>query len=179
MKEFTIYCDGSSAPKTSKNAGWGIAIPIRPNDYVVYAGHLKSPSTNNIGEAWALTNAIKIFAKQPIKLTIFSDSEYALKFVRNRANWERDGLPPANNDIILQCWKNWDEFKSNGGFLDPRWCKGHDKIVGNEVADFAAKAGRDSDIHFGSKGLIEMKYGVNIVKAVYFNSQDQFNSFIK
>lgn len=179
MKEFTVYCDGSSSPQKTKNAGWGIAIPVRPNVYVVYGGHLKAPSTNNIGEAWALTNAINLFRKQNIKLTIFSDSEYALKFVRNRESWERDGLPPANNDIILKCWENWDEFKSNGGVLDPRWCKGHDKIVGNEVADFAAKAGRDRDERFGSKGLIELRYGVTIIKTKYFDSIEDFHSFIR
>lgn len=177
MRKFVVYCDGSSAPHRAKTAGWGIAVPLSDIDYIAFGGHLPPPSTNNVGEGWALVNAIRLFVGQRVELTCMSDSEYALKFINSRAKWEREGLPPANNDIILACWRAIDEFEAAGGVLKVQWCKGHAGTKGNEVADFAASAGRDLDKSFSRKGIIELKYGVNIKKVAFFDTVADFHTY--
>lgn len=174
-----IYTDGSSSPQTSKEAGWGFVMFKDPEctEATMFCGYLAAPSTNNIGELLALTNAVRLLqgcGPKPFK--IISDSQYAIGIYERNIHAAAPTLPKANQELSKDLWRAMDSTKAR---IDLKWVKGHANNAGNELADFAAKAGKNQNDSFVGIGSMELKYGVKVTLKKYFQHPDDFVKYLE
>lgn len=130
MEEYIAYCDGSY--QSSINSGGWSSVIIQ-NDQIVkklYQGYKNT--TNNRMEIKAVIETLKYF-KSPIKITIYSDSQYVVNSIVNKHvyQWFKDkDYSKKNLDL-------WFELIDLLDFHDVsfQWVKGHNDNTFNDIAD--------------------------------------------
>lgn len=177
-KKLVVYTDGASNPSTTKEAGW--AFCFQPNQeqpiYITYYGYLAAPSTNNIAELLAIIHAIELTKKFDGVVSIRTDSQYSKLLFDDRKKYEREGLPPANQDLIRRLWKACDETSATIEIIK---VKGHSGVVGNEVADRASVCAKTQDEKFFKRRGLEVKYDVSLPKHWYFEKPELFTKYLE
>ena len=149
-----IYVDGSCKDNGAKENFGGFGVVVLSNNEVLqsdprilytYSKQVKN-TTNNRMELSALLYALELTQvkyKQE-KCVIKSDSAYCVNIFNNwiynwnKNNWTRYKNQPIENlDLIKQIWEycklEWPNF-------DVVKVRGHDNILGNEIADALATA---------------------------------------
>ncbi len=165
MLPIKMYTDGSSDNIKKKDAGWAFVMNVDSKPIVFY-GHLPPPSTNNIGEMFAVAFGLRISKLLKRYCIIYSDSEYTINSLGKwRMNWETNGMPNKNQELIRMLWRANDEH----GKAELRWVKGHSGNKGNELADEYAGKGRKKD-------LVNMdgKY----IKLISFNDMQEAEDYL-
>lgn len=146
-----VFCDGGCEPNPGAG-GWGVVVY---SDGVevdhAFGGGLQE--TNNTMELSALINAISVAKTLDGSVTIWSDSQYAVKGTNEwMAGWKRNGWsrkgpnatrPETGAVKNLDLWKLIDEAMTVGAaHISIKWVKGHVGVVGNERADELSLMGR-------------------------------------
>lgn len=139
----TFYTDGSC----SMNPGPGgcSVVGLNDNKEIDYCWVSYSDSTtNNREELKAILFVLKHFGnpEKPVP-TVYSDSGYAVNtYTKWMYNWARNGWiksdkkVPENLDII----KEYYEYIQKGYSINLNQIRGHNGILGNEIADKLATA---------------------------------------
>jgi ribonuclease HI len=144
------YTDGSANPNPGAG-GWAVVFypsgqPIElTNGKVVASGGC--PGTTNIRmEGYALGAAIKEGEASGKPYKIITDSQFWCKVLTEWApNWEKKGWRKStkgeiqNLDLVKKLYALHQEFKPK-----IEWTRGHVGDPGNEAADVAANAARES-----------------------------------
>lgn len=118
--------------------------------YIDAFGSVVSNATNNLAEAMASFNALKIVKAQGLKHAILiKDSQYAQNgfdkwmYDWQKNNWTRkDGLPVSNLELWKEIYALKSELVANGVTFSTQWVKGHSGELGNDRADNLASAGK-------------------------------------
>lgn len=124
-------------------------IEVKALSYVDAFGSFNVPVSNNHAEIAGVANGFEYCDKYDVKkLTILTDSEYAIKGTTTwlptwkKNNWiKRDGTPVANKDAWLQLESSMDKLKAKGVEIEVKWVKGHSTHLGNILADKHARIG--------------------------------------
>ena len=139
-----IYTDGACSGNPGPG-GYGVVVLSEDEKTVLYDYNcFEDNTTNNIQELKALIHAfafIKSLEQNNIKITIYSDSAYAINtFTTWAQTWEKNGWvksdkkPIKNLDLIK---KGYSLYKELNNFEIIK-VAGHSGIVGNEMADALA-----------------------------------------
>lgn len=133
MPEYIAYCDGSYQ-ESIKAGGW--ASIIIQDDCVIkklYQGYKNT--TNNRMELMGVIETLKYF-KTPIKITIYSDSQYVVNSVN--AGWVYNWY--KNQDFSKKNWDLWFKLIDLLAFHDVtlKWVKGHNVNKMNNFVDMLA-----------------------------------------
>lgn len=144
-----IYTDGSAKANGSPDSPGGFGVVVMDGNTVVdcYAHH-EIGTTNNAQEMKAILWAYANYGNEngfnlPI---VYSDSAYAINSFTQWKNswkargWTRPGGKPVEN---LELVKAYDALEQMGLQIDLIKVKGHNGVLGNELADDLA-AGRIS-----------------------------------
>lgn len=118
--------------------------------YVDGFGSITQNATNNVAEAMASLNALKVIKDTGVKhATLIKDSQYALQgFDKWMVDWrknnwiKKDGQPVSNVEIWKQIYDLKTELQADGVTFATKWVKGHSGDLGNERADGLATAGK-------------------------------------
>jgi len=148
-RKIVIYTDGSCNYR-DKLGGIGVYIKWGKHEKIISKGY--SNTTNNRMEIRAVIEAMKsIIDKDKYLVHIYSDSELVVNtFTSWIFRWEADkfadpGQPDGmrkNHDILREGLKEYIKFPKGGVVI--KWCKGHNGVDGNEIADMLATEGRKS-----------------------------------
>jgi ribonuclease HI len=140
--EYYVYTDGACSNNGSKYAESGIGIFFGINDKRNLSKRIEGKQTNNTAEISAIIETYKIIEPDiniGKKITIVSDSEYAIKCVTSYGKkcydkkWNVD-IP--NKDLVKQCYELYKD-KHNINFIH---CRAHTNktdvhSIGNDYAD--------------------------------------------
>ena len=137
-----IYTDGacSGNGKIKNNGGFGVvAVDEVTNELVFAYRKLCENTTNNREELKAILYALIQFGKIKPTPIVYSDSAYSVNTLTNwmysweRAGWiKSDKKEPKNLDLI----KAYFDLVENQGYqINLQKVKGHNNILGNELAD--------------------------------------------
>lgn len=140
--DYYIYTDGSCSNNGHENAQAGIGIFFGINDPRNVSRKIEGKQTNNIAELSAIIQTYSIIEKDVSnakKITIVSDSEYAIKCVTtygekcNKKNWDID-IP--NKELVKQAYEIYKD-KKNIQFMHVKAHTNSKDIhsIGNENAD--------------------------------------------
>lgn len=125
-----IFTDGSKLDSGDTGAAFAAMAGTTP--ILIRKFKLARTSSVFMAELYAIKQAILWSGnKKPATIRIFSDSQSALKAISDRSN---------TDPIVHDIHKLIHQFKSAGKSIHFTWIKAHVGIVGNEVADTAAKA---------------------------------------
>lgn len=128
------YTDGSCIEGGARG---GYSAVIYCNDKIVaqlYQGMLHT--TNNRQELYAVIETLKYF-KDPIKITIVSDSQYVVNSINGKHcyKWIKDNdLSKKNLDLWFELIELLDKHD-----VTLKWVKGHNDDPKNEYADLLAQ----------------------------------------
>ena len=128
------YTDGSCIEGGARG-GWSSVIYC--NDKIVaqlYQGYLNT--TNNRMELRGVIETLKYF-KEPIKITIVSDSQYVVNSINGKHcyKWIKDNdLSKKNLDLWFELIELLDKHD-----VTLKWVKGHNDDSKNEYADLLAQ----------------------------------------
>jgi ribonuclease HI len=163
-----LYSD-AKPKKGSGNGGWlltqkgyvakseaalkGGVAEVTPVHYVdgygsILADQVKKP-TNNVGELMAATRALEHGLNYDIKrILVTTDSEYVRQGMEGWVvGWQRNGWVKATGEPVanVEIWKELVATKQQlidrGVDVKFAWVKGHNKHLGNEIADKHATLG--------------------------------------
>lgn len=143
-----IYTDGSALGGGRVGARAGVGVYFGPNDDRNLSAPLAGPrQTNQRAELTAILRAIDI-APRHRHITIFTDSQYAIKCVTEWfINWRRNDWmtsnkkPVENRDLVERVLVKIDERNMLGVKTLFQWVKGHAGDEGNTMADQLAVKG--------------------------------------
>ena len=111
-------------------------VDVRTGYQIFHLGPLEQ-GTNNVGEFLAIVHAIALFYKNNPKLTIYSDSQTAIKWVKNRKT--RTRLEPTEkNRSIFNLIQRAEKWLQENTFSNPVLKWDTDKW-GEIPADFGRK----------------------------------------
>lgn len=148
-KTIIAYTDGSTAPGNPGPTGFGFHATDNLGNVINGYGGVGLTSTNNIGELTAIIKLLKNLTiyKDIGKIDIYSDSKYALEGIKHipqwvKKNWVTANYSPVKNQALFEEIYNLlnNEYKDID--ITFNWCKGHNGIIGNELADKNANRGR-------------------------------------
>lgn len=146
-----VYTDGSCNYR-DKLGGIGVYIKCGKHESIISKGY--SDTTNNRMELRAVVEALRAIIDKSYTVNIYSDSELVVNtFTSWMFKWSQDGFVDhgqpdgmrKNKDIVTLGLEEYNKFPK--GNVVMRWCKGHNGIEGNEIADMLATEGRKSGIH--------------------------------
>ena len=147
-----IYTDGSAKNNGAENncGGYGVCVIKHDNEsdtdgrIVLLKASKSINTTNNREELKAIITALQLTQIQykDEKCVIKSDSAYCVNMINdwiyqwNKNNWTRYKNQPIENlDLVKEIWEylkiEWPNFTIEK-------VKGHNNILGNEVADYLA-----------------------------------------
>lgn len=135
--DIVFYTDGACSFNPGPG-GFGV-VALTQNQEVVYAYSKKfQQTTNNKMELEAILHVMDRFGDSKIPFLIYSDSAYAVKtysdwmFFWAKNNWQKKrGDIPENLDII----KKYYNLYQKGNRVTLAHVRGHNRILGNELAD--------------------------------------------
>ena len=118
--------------------------------YVDAFGSITQNATNNVAEATATLQAMKVVKDTGIKYALFiKDSQYALQgfdkwmYDWQKNNWfKKDGQPASNAALWKDIFAMKAELVADGVTFKTQWIKGHSDDLGNDRADELATAGK-------------------------------------
>lgn len=128
--KYIVYTDGGYSMKSQKG---GFAYVMYNNEGIEICRRSWSVfnETNNRTELKAIITAVYHLPKDATEVVIYSDSRYALNTLFG--SWAR-----KKNQDLFQKWDEIYNSKRNIKFI-PRWVKGHDGNIGNEICDKLVK----------------------------------------
>jgi ribonuclease HI len=140
--EYYVYTDGACSNNGSKYAQSGIGIFFGINDKRNVSKRIEGKQTNNTAEISAIIETYKIIEPDinaNKKITIVSDSEYAIKCVTSYGKKCYDkkwNLDIPNKELVKQCYELYKD-KQNVNFIH---CRAHTNktdihSIGNDYAD--------------------------------------------
>lgn len=152
-EKINVYTDGSSLGNPGPG-GYGIIMEWKGKQYVKeFSGGYRF-TTNNRMELMAVIVALETLNKQPMQVTVYSDSKYVIDAVQKKwvFSWEKKAFRDKKNPDL------WQRFlkihrKHQVNF---HWIKGHNAHPQNERCDqLAVKAAKESpfkiDVFFEQK----------------------------
>ena len=139
MKEVEIFTDGACKGNPGPG-GWGSILRYKGTEKEISGG--EANTTNNKMELTAVIEALRLL-KEPCKVTIYSDSQYACNALKlgwakkwQSNNWMRNKKEPAlNPDLWEALLKLCDVHQ-----MEIVWVKGHAGHPENERCDRLAVA---------------------------------------
>ena len=137
-----VFTDGACRNNGKPNACAGIGIYFGPNDGRNVSRRITGKQTNNVAELTAIIEVYTII-KQDIlsgkEITIFSDSEYAIRCCTSYGkkcakNWDKQDIP--NKDLVRHAYELYCELP-NVSFIhvDAHTGKQDEYSLGNAEAD--------------------------------------------
>jgi ribonuclease HI len=137
-----VFTDGACRNNGKTNACAGIGIYFGPNDGRNVSRRITGKQTNNVAELTAIIEVYTII-KQDIlcgkEITIFSDSEYAIRCCTSYGkkcakNWDKQDIP--NKDLVRHAYELYCELP-NVSFIhvDAHTGKQDEYSLGNAEAD--------------------------------------------
>lgn len=141
---------------------------VTPIHYVDGYGSFPQEVTNNIAELTAATQAlVHAFSWDVKEVLILTDSEYTIKGITEWMSiWmsngftRRDGEPVANQGLWKEFVKARENLEQRGTSVRFEWVRGHDKFLGNIIADRAA-----------TLGVMSSKLGIHVNQIVVTEAQ--------
>lgn len=126
--EYKIYTDGAYSQKNNEGAFAYVLINVNAGNVAEEkkAYHITN-ETNNRAELKAIITAVHRLPKDATKVTIYSDSQYALKTLSGE--WSHSN----NHDLFKVWYKVLDEHTDLD--ISYEWVKGHAGNVYNELCD--------------------------------------------
>ena len=140
----SLYVDGSVDPNPGIG-GWS-AILIADNKKIgkEICGYVKKETTNNRMELFSILQGLLAIKKPEVaKVTVFSDSQWAVNAISN-STWKIK----KNLDILEKIKEALSLFKNPVEFV---WVKGHSDNLFNEKCDELAGFARKNKIVESSK----------------------------
>lgn len=151
MHPLHIYTDGSSRGNPGPG-GYGIVLLWGKIKKEIAEGYRLT--TNNRMELMAVNVALKSLSTKQIPLTIYTDSQYIVKAVKEKwlENWIKTDFKGGkkNKDLWLEFYQLSKEFK-----ITFQWVKGHASNIYNNRCDELATQAAD-----GKKLLIDHYYEI-------------------
>jgi len=146
--DYYVYTDGACSNNGKANASAGIGIYFGIDDNRNTSKRIEGKQTNNTAELSAIIEAYSIIENDILngkKITIVSDSEYAIKCVSSygekccKKNWNID-IP--NKELVKTVYKLYKD-KPNVQFMYIKAHTGYTDIhsIGNDNADKLANIG--------------------------------------
>lgn len=141
MEHIEIYTDGACLGNPGPG-GWGVLLKAKNTQREIYGG--VSKTTNNQMELTAVIKALELLneldAPNPIKATIYTDSQYVQKGITTWIhNWKKNGWKTSSRKPVKNAdlWRRLDEL---AGMHDItwEWVKGHAGHPDNERVDALA-----------------------------------------
>lgn len=134
-----IYCDGACSNNPGE-AGSGVVVYEDEKKPILLYGNYLQEATNNIAELNALYKALKLASNYETneKILIFSDSKYSIDCITNWAytwknnGWTKKASQIKNLDLIIKTHELFEKLKTK---IEISYVKGHNGILGNELAD--------------------------------------------
>jgi len=136
LPQVVIHTDGACSSSTS--LGGYAAVLTGGGHWAVVHGTVDD-TTNNRMELQAIVESVKMI-DGPAKITVISDSKYALQRIERRAtdlasNWQSSkGQPLANQDLLRELSQVLAPHQVTGVYV-----KGHAGDHGNETVDWFAR----------------------------------------
>jgi len=151
--ELRIYTDGAARGNGTASSIAGIGVYFGPQDPRNISEPLTGPrQTNQRAELTAIQRALDM-APRDRQVTIYSDSNYAIKCVTEWfISWRRNGWvasskkPVENRDLVEAILTRIEEREALGSRTKFQWLKGHDGDPGNVAADELAVKGAEEAI---------------------------------
>jgi ribonuclease HI len=148
-QKIDIFCDGAASNngRATAKAGYGVAVLIDQIPATKYAVRLQldEAQTNQRAELQALYHALRIIDQKQARITIYTDSMYAINCISVWAKswrakgWKKaDGKPVLHLDIIEPMINLYEKNKS---IISLKHVRGHQKAGtsyeadGNSLAD--------------------------------------------
>lgn len=152
-KKFTIYSDGSCLSNPGP-CGAGYLV-LDENGVLLHKESISiGVGTNNIGELTGINEALKYVVKELLpdakEISLFSDSEYAVKGINIWSDkWKKNGWKTASGDPVRneELWRSIRELKdiiAKETKINIKWVKGHSDNHWNEEADALAVNGANA-----------------------------------
>lgn len=134
-----IFCDGSCRKNGYKDSegGYGVIICDNKGNLINCYQHAETATTNNQQELKAILFALIHYGKLD-DIIIFSDSAYCVNALNSWIyKWANNGWKKANNQIIenLELFQTYYKLFRKGYTATIKKVKGHNNILGNELAD--------------------------------------------
>lgn len=141
-----IWCDGAARDNQSaelRRGSWGSMLVCKDLNLISFLSGVEKGATNNQMEATALLEALKRINNKSLPVRAFTDSNYIVTFVTTwRRTWALKGwnVKKANLALLKELSDEIDKFP----FFSIQHVKGHDGILGNEIADTLCNAALDN-----------------------------------
>ncbi len=181
--------------KTMAAAAKGKYVEITPIHYVDGFGSFAIDVTNNLAEIAGATAALHHAAEYAVQtVLVLTDSEYTRKGLEHWCTgWQRNGWVKADGTEIknVEYWKRLVEARdvlvNRGVLVEIGWVRGHDDILGNEMADKLATIAVMTSRSGGDRQHVETRAAEGYWKydaernpmishrRMYFNTQTQYN----
>ena len=143
MKELIIYTDGSSRGNPGPG-GYGAILQYGNTKKEISAGYRKT--TNNRMELMAVIAALEALKKDGQSITVFSDSQYVVKAVKEGwlNNWIRTDFKGGKKNKDL--WLRFADLAKKHD-IKFKWVKGHaDNPFNNRCDELATTAAAGNDL---------------------------------
>lgn len=119
---------------------------VNPINYIDWFGAYSEKGTNNIAEVLGFIESVIKLIKMKVKhILVYTDSSYTLHVInkcKDKTREEINNTIDVNKDLWLFAREMHDMLKDNNVTLVPAKIKGHDGLLGNEMADDLALLGR-------------------------------------
>lgn len=148
MNAVDVYADGSFRPKSS-TGGWAFVAFVHGRE--IHRAHgVAAGVSNNTFELRAVLEAALWIATECAytPATIWTDSSHTVKGCQSSTpiwrnnGWRRIEANPKKRKRVIQdaaLWQELDRQLTANPHIQIAWCRGHDDIPGNELADTMAR----------------------------------------
>ena len=143
MSELIIYTDGASRGNPGPG-GYGAILQYKGKEKELSAGYRRT--TNNRMELMAVIAALKALTRPGLSITVFSDSQYVVKAVKEGwlNNWIATNFKGGKKNRDL--WEEYAELASKHN-MKFKWVRGHaDNAYNNRCDELATAAADGKDL---------------------------------